>query len=390
MSKMEITIANAILKNAINRVFALVDKKASIPAFQGVLIKAAENKVAISAANFFDKGVYATVYIEDVTVFEDGAVVIPLVEMEKILMIKGMINVSTDGNYIVSAKSDKKKSKVCGISDGEFPDIPTVENSKENLVMDIPDGVEFCKDMKILGATKGDNPSRPLYTGFNFDSQKKAICTIDGYQMTVKKIDSWSENNTNIVVSGSTDGDLTKLVGKDHGNISMYKNQRFVSFVGRDFEYISRMIDGNFIDWESLIPNKNDALSEFSFADTKGFLDTLKEYDKFNNAKSTSPFIMASYSDGSILTDYRNTSYITTDEVEISGKVDSDLFMGFSPKFFYTALNLYHKLGVDYTVRIYSRLKPIIITGGDFLSLVVPMRVSETRNRESIVKDYAA
>lgn len=387
---MKFTITNTILKNAVSRVSSLVEKKSSLPALAGVLVKAANNKVTISAANFFDKGVYATVYIEDVTVFENGAVVIPLVEMEKILMIKGMINVSTDGNFIVSAKSDKKKSKVCGISDGEFPDIPTVENSKENLVMDIPDGVEFCKDMKILGATKGDNPSRPIYTGFNFDSQKKAICTIDGYQMTVKKIDFWSENNANIVVSGNADKDLTKLVGKDHESISMYKNQRFVSFVGRDFEYISRMIDGNFIDWESLIPNKNDALSEFSFVDTKGFLDTLKEYDKFNNAKSTSPFIMTGYSDGSILTDYRNTNYITTDEVEISGKVDSDLFIGFSPKYFHTALNLYHKLGVDYTVRTYSRLKPVVITGGDFLSLVVPMRVSETRNRESIVKEYAA
>ena len=99
---------------------------------------------------------------------------------------------------------------------------------------------------------------------------------------------------------------------------------------------------------------------------------------------------MTGYSDGSILTDYRNTNYITTDEVEISGKVDSDLFMGFSPKYFHTALNLYHKLGVDYTVRTYSRLKPVVITGGDYISLVVPMRISEGRDKESIVKEYAA
>ena len=387
---MKFTITNTILKNAVSRVSSLVVKKSSIPALAGVLVKAANNKVTISAANFFDKGVYATVYIEDVTVFEDGAVVIPLVEMEKILMIKGMINVSTDGNFIVSAKSDKKKSKVCGISDGEFPDIPTVENSKENLVMDIPDGVEFCKDMKILGATKGDNPSRPLYTGFNFDSQKKAICTIDGYQMTVKRIDSWSENNTNIVVSGSADGDLTKLVGKDHESISMYKNQRFVSFVGKDFEYISRMIDGDFIDWESLIPNKNDALSEFSFVDTKGFLDTLKEYDKFNNAKSITPCVMAGYSDYAILTDYRSANYTTTDEVEIKGRIDKDMLIGLNPKYLHTALSLYHKLGIDYTVRTYGRMNPIVIFGGDFINLVVPMRISEGRDKESIIKEYVA
>lgn len=387
---MKFTITNTILKNAVNRVSNLVEKKSSFPALAGVLVKAAENKVTISAANFFDKGVYATVCIEDVTVFEDGAVVIPLTEMEKILMIKGVISISTDGNFVVSAKSDKKKSKVCGISDNEFPDIPTVENSKENLVMEISDGVEFCKDMKILGATKSDNPSRPLYTGFNFNSRKKAICTIDGFQMTVKKIDSWSENDTDIVVSGSADGDLTKLVGKDHNPIYMYKNQRYVSFIGKDFEYTSAMIDGDFVDWETLIPNKNSALSEFSFADTKGFLDTLKEYDKFNSAKSISPFIMTGYSDGSILTDYRNVNYTTTDEVEISGKVDTELFMGFQPKLFHTALNLYHKLGIEYTVRTYGALKPVVITGGDFLSLVVPMRIPESRNKKSIVKEYAA
>lgn len=387
---MKFTITNTILKNAVSRVSSMVEKKSSIPALAGVLVKAADNKLYISVGNFYDRGVYATVYIEDVTVFEDGAVVIPLVEMEKILMIKGMINVSTDGNFIITAKNDKKKSKMCGISDGEFPEIPTVENSKENLVMNIPDGVEFCKDMKILGATKSNIPSRPIYTGFNFNSQKKAICTIDGFQMTVKKIDSWSENDTDIIVSGRADGDLTKLVGKDHNPIYMYKNQRYVSFIGKDFEYTSRMIDGDFIDWESLIPNKNSALSEFSFADTKGFLNTLKEYDKFNSAKSISPFIMTGYSDGSILTDYRNVNYTTTDEVEISGKVDTELFMGFQPKLFHTALNLYHKLGVEYTVRTYGALKPVVITGGDFLSVVVPMRIPESRNKKSIVKEYAA
>lgn len=387
---MKFTITNTILKNAVSRVSSMVEKKSSIPALAGVLVKAADDKLYISVGNFYDKGVYATIRIEDVTVFEDGAVVIPLVEMEKILMIKGVINVSTDGNFIITAKNDKKKSKMCGISDGEFPDIPTVENSKENLVMNIPDGAEFCKDMMILGATKSNNTTRPIYMGFNFNSQKKAICTIDGFQMTVKKIDSWSENATDIIVSGRADGDLTKLIGKNHNPIYMYKNQHYVSFIGRDFEYTSRMIDGNFVDWETLIPNKNSALSEFSFVDTKGFLNTLKEYDKFNSAKSISPFIMTGYSDGSILTDYRNVNYTTIDEVEISGKVDTELFMGFQPKLFHTALSLYHKLGIEYTVRTYGALKPVVISGGSYISVVVPMRIPESRNKKSIVKEYAA
>ena len=90
---MKFTITNTILKNAVSRVSSLVVKKSSIPALAGVLVKAADNKVAISATNFFNKGVYATIYIEDVTVFEDGAVIIPLVEMEKILTRKKQLKV---------------------------------------------------------------------------------------------------------------------------------------------------------------------------------------------------------------------------------------------------------------------------------------------------------
>lgn len=389
MSKMEFTIANAILKNAINRVSALVDKKAYIPAFQGVLIKAAENKVAISAVNSNDRDVYATVYINDVTVIKDGAVCITLVDVEKILMIKDIIHIEVNDNFVVSAKNAKKKSKVCGFSDGEFIDIPYVDCCAENLVMTIPDGMKFCEDMQIIGKTKMTSDSRPLFKGFNFNSTNKSICTIDGYQMTIKTVDYWSDNSTNITITGRADGDLTKLIGKNHEPITMYNNGRYAAFIGSDFKYVCGLIDGKFIDWKEIMPTK-DALSEFKFADTKTFLDTLKEYDKFNNAKCITPCVIAGYSDYAILTDYRNANYTTTDEVEIKGRIDKDMLIGLNPKYLHTALSLYHKLGIDYTVRAYGRLEPVVITGGDFLSLVVPMRISEGRDKESIVKEYAA
>ena len=389
MSKMEITIANAILKNAINRVSTLVDKKASIPAFQGVLIKAAENKVAISAVNAYDRDVYATVYINDVTIIEDGAVCITLVDVEKILMIKDIIHIEVNDNFVVSAKNAKKKSKVCGFSDGEFVNIPYVDCCAENLVMTIPDGMKFCEDMQIIGKTKMTSDSRPLFKGFNFNSTNKSICTIDGFQATIKTVDYWSDNSTNITITGRADGDLTKLIGKNHEPITMYNNGKYVAFIGSDFKYVCRLIDGKFIDWKEIMPTK-DALSEFKFADTKTFLDTLKEYDKFNNAKCITPCVMAGYSEYAILTDYRSANYTTTDEVEIKGRIDKDMLIGLNPKYLHTALSLYHKLGIDYTVRAYGRMNPIVIFGGDFINLVVPMRISEGRDKESIIKEYAA
>ena len=72
------------------------------------------------------------------------------------------------------------------------------------------------------------------------------------------------------------------------------------------------------------------------------------------------------------------------------GKVDKDMLIGLNPKFLYTALSLYHKLGIDYTVKTYGRIANVVISGGDFINLVVPMRISEGRDKESIVKEYVA
>ena len=72
------------------------------------------------------------------------------------------------------------------------------------------------------------------------------------------------------------------------------------------------------------------------------------------------------------------------------GRIDKDMLIGLNPKYLHTALSLYHKLGIDYTVRAYGRMNPIVIFGGDFINLVVPMRISEGRDKESIVKEYAA
>ena len=392
---MKIKVTNKSLKNAVSRVSSLVEKKSSIPALTGVLVSAADGKVTISATNL---DTYITVDLADGEIIEDGDVVITLSAMDKILMVKDVITIRSENdakdNVIVTANNEKKKSKIRGISGKEFIEMPTMDQTTENLVMTIPNGAEFCEDMKIIGQAKSDTMSKPIYTGFNFNSQNKSICAIDGYKMIFKTVDWWSENLTNTTISGRADKELAKIIGKDKHSIKMYRNKKYAAFVGEDFVYLSRLFDGQFIDCKNILPS-DDAMvtdrTDFTFTDTKAILSTLKEYVKANKTQQTYlPCVFTGYSEGNALTRYSSSDYKTFDEVGINGTIADDLVIGFNPDYFRTALHLFNKLGIDYKVRMYSSIKPIVITGGDYTSVVVPMRCEPILTKDYLIKDYAA
>lgn len=384
---MEIIINNEILKNAVNRIANIILKKSYIPALQGFKIVANGDLVTIQATNMES---YVTLRIADVTIIKDGEIVIDISDMEKILMVKGMIRITVNEKNIINAKSEKKKTTVCGISVKEYPEFPTVEQTENSLAMIIPNANSFCSDLKILGISKSLVESKPMYTGFNFNSTNNSICTLDGYRMTVRKVDWFTEKSTNITVRGMIDKELAKIVGKDKNEIKVYHSERYAAFVGSDFTYIVELLVGNFLDWKEMMPNE-DVQSEFSFADTKAFLDTLKEYDKFTDKKNKTPCVITGYSSNNILTDFRNGRYNTTDEVNVNGNFSKDTFIGVNSKYLYEALSLYYKEDIDYTVKIYNSITPIVITGGDWISLVVPVKVQcEDDRKNLIVKEYAA
>ena len=131
--------------------------------------------------------------------------------------------------------------------------------------------------------------------------------------------------------------------------------------------------------------------SEFTFADTKSMIDTLKEYSKYkSNNGYYAPCKICGYTEDAILTNYAVSSYRTTDKIDVIGNINAEMMVGVNPNYMMNVLKVFNKLGIDYVVKYYGALKPIVISGGDFINLVVPMRISEGRDKESIIKEYAA
>lgn len=396
---MEFIINNKTLKDTIGRISALVEKKSSVPALQGIKFEADSEGLTLQATNLES---WVTLKVTDVQVITGGAIVITIPDVEKILMVKDMIRITTNDRFIVSAKSEKKKSSVCGIEVKEYVEFPAIDMNPDTLVMGIPNAMEFCDTLKIVGEAKSDNPAKPIYTGFNFRSDYSSICCVDGFRMNIRIVDWFTDNAVNMVCIGRMEKEIAKIVGKSDRPINVYKGKaasgsHYAVFVGDDYEYFVRLLDGNFLDWKMSVPY-GIGESEFTFADTKSMIDTLKEYSKYKSDNGYyAPCKICGYTDNAILTNYAVSSYRTTDKIDVVGNINAEMMVGVNPNYMMSVLKVFNKLGIDYAVKYYGALKPIVITGGDYICLVVPMRVSEDVNafqyntiRESIVAEFVA
>lgn len=387
---MKFTVTNYDIKNAVSRISALVDKKAALLSLQTIKIEAADDGIYLYACNLES---FVKVKVNEAHISEIGEVseiLVSLADMEKLLYIKDVIVIEADNKYL-TAYNAKKKSTVCTIDSKDFVEFPVVDCNSDSLVITITDGRKFCEELKIIGESRSDNERKPLYMGFNFRSDNKAVCALDGFRMIVKYMEGFTDNKFNITIAGRAEKELTKLIGKSDYEINMYSGKSasgvyFAVFVGSDFEYMVRLLDGEFLDYNQFII-KDAANTRFTFVDNKGIIETLKEYIKFAPKGIGAPTIMTNYN-GELLTHFGTQNYRTNDLHEIEGWLDDELFIGFNPNYMLGMIKLFDKLGIDYKITIHNALKPIFITGGDWVTLVIPMR-TEATSRSRIISEFA-
>lgn len=384
---MKFTVSNVDLKNAVGRISSLVEKKTIICSSKYIKFEAANEGVYLYAISSES---YGKVKVDGAKVYEIGEILVELPDVEKVLYVKDIITIETNERYMI-AYNGKKKSKVCTVECKEFVEFPVVDCNSDSTVMTIANGRKFCEELKLIGECRTDNEAKPIYTGFNFRSDERTVCTTDGYRMIVKYMDGFTENEFNIVVAGRAEKELTKLIGKSEQEVKMYSGKAtsgayggyFAVFVGNDFEYMVKLLDGIFLDWKKAMMY-GEGLSEFTFVNEKVVIETLKEYIKLNSARIQAPCIMTEY-DGNLLTYFKTSEYETTDCIEIDGNLDGEMFVGVNPKYMLGMLNMFDKVGEKYRIRYYGTLKPIVMSGGDYICLVLPINVRDNYSRESII-----
>jgi len=240
------------LNNGLSIVNHLASHNANLPILNNVLIVAKDGLITLATTNL-EIGVKVVVRGKIET---EGAYTIParLFSDFVSLLPNENVNVELDSDGLdISCKNSQTQIK--GMSAEDYPLIPDISTEKK-IIIDMQLFRETLSQT-VFAATLDDN--RPEISGvlFNFKGEDLTVAATDSYRLAEKRIKVEGSINQKIIIPLKTLQELGRILSNSmQKKIELYLNENQVAFNTENIVLTSRLIDGNYPDYEQIIPNE--------------------------------------------------------------------------------------------------------------------------------------
>lgn len=251
---MKIICDSAELSKLCMNVQRTVSNKSTIPALEGILIETGESTVKLTG---YDLEVGSLVSLP-CDVKEGGRVVLNAKNLCDILRMvpEDEVSIECDERNICKIKSGETEYSIIGTSADEYPELPSLNKFSPVTVKQA-----ILKDMikkTIFSVSTGER--NPVHTGVKFEvtQGKLVLVAVDGARLAVRREDiayNAEENGElQFVVPAKTLNEIIKLSGDEESEIEIRVGDRHIIFKVDGYEIISRLLEGNFLNYKSAIP----------------------------------------------------------------------------------------------------------------------------------------
>ncbi|MDP3015404.1 MAG: DNA polymerase III subunit beta [bacterium] len=254
---MEIIILKNHLKSgleAINRICGEKDGT-TLPILKNFLIETVDNKIKLIMTNL---ELAITVFIPG-KVIKDGDLTIPFNIFNSIInnLQSERINLENKDNKLI-IKTDNYLAKIQGIKKEEFPIIPKIDKNQPKLEINAS---IFKKSLLSLISAAQISETKPELNGILFDFQQNSLklAATDSFRLTEKIIintqfKSNIDKEFKIIIPLKTVQEIIRIFKEDEYIIDIYFDQNQIFLKTENLEIISRLINGNFPDYQQIIP----------------------------------------------------------------------------------------------------------------------------------------
>ncbi len=248
---MKVSATKDNLAKALGAVGRIVGSQATLPVLAHVLVATDGKRLKLSTTNL-ELGIN---YWIGAKVDQAGAITVPAR-----LLAEFVGNLPDD---TVSLELDKTNLKVTtnhyqstfnGIEAAEFPSIPSL---KKSALFSLPaQDFKAAASVVVLAASTDD--TRPVLGGVYLYSEGSnlVIVATDSYRLAEKIIprQKGQTGQINLIVPARTIQELLRMIGDDSETLEVVVEENQALFKLDNIELISRLIDGQFPDYRSLIP----------------------------------------------------------------------------------------------------------------------------------------
>ena len=267
---MKITCQRQELSAAVANISRTVPPKSTVPALEGILLKAYKGILTLTAYNL-ELGISIDI---EATVIRPGSIVLPARFFSDMLkkMVDGRVEIEVGEKNLTEIRCGMTEYTIPGINADDFPELPEVTDTE---YFEIEQPVLYSMINQTIFAT-AVSELNPVHSGslFELENGNITVVSVDGHRLAIRKEKIGGNTDISFVVPGKTLSEISKLLSADEkemAEIKVANNKRHVVFMISGYTVISRLLEGEFHDYRSSIPSKSTTsitVSARSFAES--------------------------------------------------------------------------------------------------------------------------
>ena len=255
---MKIIILKNYLKIGLEVVGGVINENTNttLPILKNFLIETIDNKIRLSTTNLE----LAVTYFVPGKIIENGSLTIPFSIFNSIInnLWVDRINLEVEENNLI-IKTDNYQAKIQGIKKDEFPILPQIKEKNNFFKISVS---IFKKALLSLISAAQFSEIKPELNGVLFDFQLNflKLAATDSFRLAEKTIintqfESNLEQGFKAIIPLKTIQEITKaLKEKNDNKLDIYFDQSQIFLRNENIEIISRLVNNNFPDYQSIIP----------------------------------------------------------------------------------------------------------------------------------------
>ena len=280
---MKLIILKEKLKKGINIVEKISQKSLMLPILQNTLLKTDKNFLKLSTTNLESSISWRGL----AKVEKEGQICIPTRFLSNLLNFLPDKPITLEiKEFTLSLKCENYSTKIKGINPEDFTIIPQI---KEGDIVNI-NSIKFCQALDQLVNIPSPSTSRPEISGVLFLFQKDLIKIVatDSFRLAEKRIFSKNKlsKDYSLILPQSAVKEIIGIFSEKEGDLKIHLSSNYVLFeyktegvVRPQIQFTSRLIEGEYPNYEEIIPKKYDTIIQ---AQKKDFLNQIKAASLFS------------------------------------------------------------------------------------------------------------
>jgi len=366
---MKFTCNTFDLSEACQIVQRAASTKTALPSVEGILLSAENGKLTLTGYDL-EMGIITEIPCSSQ---EDGKIVINARMLSETLrkLPNDNVRIETDVRQIATIESGEFKTTIIGMNADDYPELPSISGG-----YDVELSHKVLKDMirkTIFSAAVKD--SKIVHTGVKFEIEPGHIrlVAVDGVRLAIRNENiAYTGEELTFVVPAKTLSEVIKLLtDEDDDKVNISVGKRHITFSIGAYYIISRLLDGEFLNYKGAIPS---AAKTVVKVNTNDFLDSIDRTSLIITDRIKSP-IKCIFAENSIIMSSNASIGASNDKIsaEITGE---DITIGFNNKYMIDALRVCDTDEVK--IILNSPVAPILVVpveGEEFIFLILPVRL---------------